>query len=186
MKSERANARVLLLAAFVFAASACTKADSDAFLFALALLGFGAVAGIGSVVGSGIALIYALQRKPRGFVNLGLAVPSALASIILDAFAISISARGEGVDRDEFFLVVMTATPVCWLAATVMSYISRPKGPTPAELAAAYREGRVVQFDPPPLTLQTAMLAVVPPLCVLVVYVTILFLLLPEHHAVAH
>jgi hypothetical protein len=186
MKS-RANARLfVVLAAFAFAASACTQAEGDAFLLALTLLGFGAVGGIGSVVGSGIALVSALQRKPRGFVNLGLAVPSALASMILDAFAISMSANGRGVDRDEFFLMAMTATPVWWLAATVMSFVARPKGPTQEDIAAAYREGRVFQFVPPPLTAEKVMLAIVPPLCALAVYTMILYALLPEHKVLAH
>jgi hypothetical protein len=186
MKSEGKAQRLVVLAVLVVAATACTKAEGDAFLLALTLLGFGAVAGIGSVVGSGIALISALQRKPRGFVNLGLAIPSAMASMILDAFAISMSLHGEGVDRDEFFLMAMTATPVYWLAATVMSFVSRPKAPTQEEIAQAYREGRVLQFVPPPLTMQTVMLAIVPPLCAIVVYTTILFVLLPEHRAVTH
>ena len=182
MKPRAVDARFFIVVV-ALATSGCTQAEGDSFLLALTLLGFGAVAGIGSVVGTGLALAAALQRKPRGFVNLGLAAPSALASMVLDAFAISLSAEGHGVDRHEFFLVAMTATPVCWLTATLMSFLSRPKGPTQADVAAAYREGRVLSFEPPPLTPQTVLLAIVPPLCALVVYMAILYAALPEHRA---
>ncbi len=183
--------RWLALALLVMCgASACTTEDRDDFFLFLVLIGFGIAASLGSLVGSGFALAWAAMRKPRGFVNLALAIPCSAAALVLEGSALSMSSSTHGVDRNDFFLMAMTSTPLCWLAATVMSVLMRPRVVVPVieSPETAYRGGPPqLQPQPPPplLTVNVIVFAIVPPVLVLVAYFIGLYFLLPEHIAPA-
>jgi hypothetical protein len=165
--------------------SGCTQEDADSFFFFIVLFCFGVVASLGSCAGAALALVQAAQRRPRGYVNLAIAVPCSVAAFALNAFATNYFRGGSyGVDRDVFWLVFMTATPLCWLGATVIGIGLRPPAmlvqPPPAEYA--YR-GVLVQppQSAPPVTPLRVVATVLPVLLVLIGYFTMLYLVLPVH-----
>lgn len=173
----------LLLFAAALLLSGCTNEDRDDFFLFVILLCFGVVASVGSLAGSGLALAWAAMRKPRGFVNLALAIPCAVASMVLDGFTASYSSHGHGVDREDFFLIAMTAAPVCWLGATVIGIVLRPPAmPQPTAVELAYRGSYQAPAPaPPPVTVNRIVAGVVPTVMVLVAYFALLYFSLPEH-----
>jgi hypothetical protein len=134
--------------------TACTREDEHAFFVGVTFLGFGALASVGSIAGSCFALVHAAQRKPRSYVQLAIAVPFAVAAVGLHAGTTNgFSTPLYGLHRDDFFLVLMTATPIYWLAATVVG-VSLAPAPKPVEFPApaedGYRAAPPSPYQPPP------------------------------------
>ena len=191
------RSRLYVVLAFALLLSACTPADADHFFLVLVLWTFGCIASVGSLTGAAFALIAALQRKPRGFINVGIALPCAAAAVALDVVTVVNAASASWrIYRDDYLSLMMTATPVCWLATAVACAIARPPALPPPPFDAygnpiapwqrpyvAYTPVADPAYRTPPVVLT---LAIMVPLLLTAVYYVGMYLLLPDAPSPTH
>jgi hypothetical protein len=188
------NRRWCWVCALLFV-TACTQEEADRFFLTLILWTFGAIASVGALTGASFALVAAFQQKARGFVNLGIALPCAVAAVVLDAVAVSYSHGSPGVDREDYFVMMMTATPLCWLGTAIAGVLVRPPGIQIAQPMVptgfdAY--GNAMYRPVPPVVVPNpsyrasplvVTLAIMLPLLVCTAYYVCLYFVLPPHVA---
>ena len=180
MQRRRGLVVALVLIACL-ALTGCSKEEEETFLLYVVFFCFGAAASVGSMVGSCFALVHAAQRRPRNYVNFALAIPFAIAALSLHLFTTHwFHSPMRGLDRDVFWLFAMTATPLCWLAATIIGVSLAPK-PVAATLEQSHYRDAVVRATPdaPPLTRKQLATAIIPPVLGVLLYMGLVYAALP-------
>jgi len=167
------RAVLALLVVACLALSGCTQEEERSFFLHVILFCFGIGAGCASMAGSIIALMRAAQRKPRNFVNFAISIPLSVTTIVLHAVVTEgFDHAVPGFTRDSLWLFAMTATPLFWLAATIIEIAIAPPPSPPAPPGQA-------PPAPPPVDSAKLVSAVLLPLLVITAYSALLVHVLP-------